>query len=207
MVNAGTSGKWLSCVSQGEKSAGIWYISQVEAGGGSPVVNEKCHWGGTRYKSRTSAQRQGSNMCQNKGEGATATVPVWMEEHKTAWTGDRERWEQLRHEKFGCADRPGRLKSICKNSATLSSMLWCLANRLEQWPRIPQGNSEMDWGIWKEKLEVLSFSTVEIELKTSSKHVREVNPHNCNYWEARHRRRTVWAATSRAYLIRIQSFE
>lgn len=43
MVNVGTSGKWLSHVSQGEGSAGIWYISQVEAGDGSSVMNEKCH--------------------------------------------------------------------------------------------------------------------------------------------------------------------
>lgn len=149
-------------------------------------------------ESRTTAQRQGSNMCQNKGEGATVTVPVWMEERKTTLTGDRERSEQLRHKKFGCADRPGRLKSICKNSATLSSMLWCLAKRLEKWPRIPQGNSKMGWGIWKEKLKVLSFSTVEIELKTSSKHVRKVNPHNCNYWEARHRRSTAVSSSKQS---------
>lgn len=43
MVNARISEKWFSHVSLGEESAGIWYIGQVEAGGGSSVMNEKCH--------------------------------------------------------------------------------------------------------------------------------------------------------------------
>lgn len=198
MANAGISGKWLLCVNQGEGSAGIWYIDQVEAGGGSPVVNGKCHWGGIRHKNRTSAKKQGSNMCQNKGEGATATVPVWMQEHRIALTRDRERLEQLRHERFGNAGRPGRLESICKDLDMLRSTLWCPANRLEQWPRIPQSNSEMGWGIWKERLKALSFSTVENELKSSSKEVRKVNPCNHNCWNARQRRRTAGSSNKQS---------
>lgn len=128
-------------------------------------------------------------------------VPVRMQEHKIALTGDRERSEQLRHERFGCADRSGRLKSICKNSATLSSMLLCPANRLEQWPRIPQCNSEMGWRIWKERLKALSFSIVEIELKSSSKKVRKVNP-TIPTTERQDTGGELGAATSRACLIR-----
>lgn len=88
-----------------------------------------------------------------RGKGATCVKARGKEPlpqcHKTALTGDRERSEQLRYERFGCADRPKRLESICKNSATLSSMLRCPANRLEQWLRITQGSSEKVGGFEK----------------------------------------------------------
>ena len=162
-------------------------------------MNEKCCWAGTRHKSRTGAKRQESDMRQNEGWGSNH--PLRMQELQSCinW-GETKRYRitEAWNESFVCAGRLGRLyfreflpkhlQELCHTQPRAPMP----GKQAGMTARGSLGQPRKTGRIWEERFRALSFSTAEIEQKTSSKQVRKVNLsylRNWDYWKARQRRR------------------